>query len=300
MKLSIPFLAFKPEQLSRVGTYQNDCVEAIIFNRSDLENATWDKVWEGVSIAAIAYNPSNVTFHFPVNDANYLEDLFVQKRLYEAFARASDLGLHGVVIHSNQIRPILEWANIDLSAEREKVVELLEKISSFSNGQSWLALENMPVMDNFAEEIDPLFIYPKDFELLKGCKTKVTWDVCHYSNTEANIERVLSGQFHRKYYQNIQEISSLDFLKIKEQIVHWHFSAFSGIADPSLSDICKEGVIPAKSTLGDLYYRRVFEKIIETAQENHHMVFEIQETDYSNRIETKGMIEWAQSLLSSS
>lgn len=300
MKFSIPFLASQLQQLPSRGDYINDCVEAILFNRRDLESPHWEQSWLNIQKAASLYGPAQVTFHFPVNDSDYTQDLFVRQKLQEAFTRACDLGLQGVVVHSNRIRLIAEWSTLHLPTEREKVLETLENISRLATtNTTWLALENMPIMDNYAIEIDPLFVYPEDFQSLMNTKTKVIWDVCHFSNTQANVEKVFSGGFDRKSYPNLKKIHPLDFLQIQERIVHWHFSAFLGVADPSISQTCKEGVLPSESTLGEAYYQTVLQAIAQIARPSQHVVFEIQELDYTNRMETRRMLQWAQFHLSS-
>lgn len=296
MKLSVPYLANRLKQLPFPGQYGNDAVEAILFNREDLESATWKEVWEGIQQASRLYSPKNVTFHFPVNNCDYVSDPYVRDRLIEAYRRACEIGLQGIVVHSNRIRPISEWHKIDLLDERNCLLDTLLEIVKEKNS-TWLALENMPLMDNFGIEIDPLFVYPEDFLILENTPIKVVWDTCHYSSTQANVQRVEAGKSSPNYYPSLKKTSQLAFLEILDLITHWHFSAFCGIADPDSKEICKEGVVPEASTLGNEYYKHSFAQIAAHSAIDAHMVFEIQEDDYLERRETKRMIEWANSLL---
>jgi hypothetical protein len=66
-----------------------------------------------------------VSFHFPVNDSDYVADAFVRSRLVEARIRASDLGLAGIVVHSNRIRVFAGWEGHDLPSKRDKVLSTL-------------------------------------------------------------------------------------------------------------------------------------------------------------------------------
>ena len=90
-------------------------------------------------------------------------------------------------------------------------------------------------------------------------------------------------------------MGELDFLSIRDLIVHWHFSAFLGVANPQTGSISEEGVHPLKSTIGESLYKNAIKKILETSAPEEHMVFEIQEIDYLSRIEVKETIEWARS-----
>lgn len=291
INISIPFLATQRKQI--VSGIGNSCVEATIFNREDLENETWRKVWENIEIAAESIMPHKVTFHFPVNKSDYVSDSFVKARLIEAFQRASDMGLHGVVVHSNRIRSLNEWDGINLQEERCLVIDTLLTIRSQINSQTtWLALENMPVMDNHCIEIDPLFCYPKDFSGLLGKDVGIVWDICHFTNTIATIEQVSQGRQDKKYYPNIQICHPKSFLDIKDQIVHWHFSAFKGIPNPYTNEPCSEGALPWEATLGEDIYKKLWKAIQHNYSNNQHVVLEISEDNYEERTRVPQMLKW--------
>jgi hypothetical protein len=297
VKFSIPFLAKNINQMPLPGKYDNQSVEAVLFNREDLEKPVWDEVWKNIHVAARLYGSENVTFHFPVNNSDYVAETFVADRLKESLARASDLGLNGIVVHSNRIRDIDEWSTLPLAIERTKVIDCLSHIRGQQGlKKTWLALENMPVMDNYGKEIDPLFIYPSDFQELNQTDVKVVWDACHFTNTITNIEQVINRKQNAKYYPNIQQAHYLDFLGIQHQIAHWHFSAFSGICNPDEKTFCKEGVLPSESTLGEDVYRQIMSEILKSAEISQHITFEIQEECYINRMQIIQMLKWVKNL----
>ncbi|MCF6298223.1 MAG: hypothetical protein L3J08_09630 [Flavobacteriaceae bacterium] len=147
-------------------------------------------------------------------------------------------------------------------------------------------------MDNHGIEIDPLFCFPDDFKVLEGTDINITWDICHYSNTLANMMDVLSGKQHRKYYPNIQNAKIEDFTKLNSRISHWHFSAFKGIADPKTGSKCTEGVLPIDSTLGENFYKKCLRLVEGNSSTKRKITLEIQEENYVQRTTVKKMIKW--------
>jgi len=279
--ISAPFLATDIRQLTALSGVDIGCVEAIIFNREDLEDRPWQIIWSNISTACDTYNAENVIFHFSVNDSDYTDDPWVRIRLKEAYERVSDLGISGMVVHSNRIRPIPEWQRINLNTEREKVVTVLNDLLSLHSSQRpWLGLENMPVMDNHGIEIDPIFCFPHDFKILNGTNIGITWDICHYTNTLANMEKLYNGSHLPCHYPNSRIAQLEDFSMLENKIVHWHFSAFAGIANPDTGEKCHEGVLPEVSALGEETYissAKLMKKMLKSDQK---ITLEIQEKNY--------------------
>lgn len=300
LQYSVPFLAFKKDQMPfpdrQIG---NTAAEAILFDRAHLEGEIWETSWKNVADAVKIFGNKNVSFHFPVNESNYCEDTFVHERLVETYKRAGDLGLRGVVAHSNTINLISDWKDLDVSALQKKVADCLNDIVSRNPCESWLALENMPVMDNFVKEIDPLFSFPSDFDILKGTNVSIIWDICHYFNTVSTMKQVLSGEQNPVYYPNIKSEDYYDFAKLNN-IVHWHFSAFNGIPNPDDGTICKEGVLPEEGTLdAGLYEKAILEMDLYSSkkQDSTCMVFEIEESNYMTRDNARRAIQWVENVL---
>lgn len=268
-------------------------MEAILFNREDLEKPIWDISWKNVEKAGLLYKPENISFHFPVNDSDYVEDTFVSLRLQEALQRATDLGLHGVVVHSNRVRPLNKWKYIDIADWRKQVANKLNQIRELvPEDQTWLALENMPIMDNHGKEIDPLFVFPSDFILLVKSRVKVVWDICHFTNTFANLKQLSTGIQNKEYYPNVKPIKPFDFVEIAKQIVHWHFSSFLGVANPDTGLQCREGILPCCGELDEEIYVECLKHILSVGKPDQHIVFEIQEQDYTRRLNAEKMLQW--------
>jgi hypothetical protein len=292
MKFSVPFLATDVSQLPTPKQYGQDAVEAIIFERKDIEGDQWDLIWKNIEKATQIYGGQQVSFHFPINYCDFVNDPFVRDRLIEGLQRATDFNLRGIVIHSNQIEPDL-WHNVDLTAKREKVLDSLLDIRAKVKGKTFLGLENMPVVENNSDTMDPLFVFPCDFEALRGTDISVVWDVCHFAKTLFCVDEVLGGKQGIRYYPNMRDVDQMDFLSIRDLIVHWHFSAFLGVANPEKGIRSEEGHQPFDSTADETLYQAIVKKILTSASPEEHMVFEIQEKDYCNRVEVPKTIKWA-------
>ncbi len=297
MHISMPYLATDPLQFpERNHTF--GAVEAIVFDRKALDAENWRILWQLIDRAIAIYSPERVTFHFPVNHSDYVDDVFVRSRLVEAIARCTDREMHGLVVHSNRIRPIGSWMNISIPDERAKVIDCLGNLAACYDVP--IFIENMPIMDNYGIEIDPLFVFPNDFIEAVSAGLQVVWDICHYSSTVATVNEVLAGQQSRSHFPNLRECDYLDFLSIGRHIQHWHFSAFNGIANPSTGARCTEGVHPLGSSLGPGPYLRALKAAYGIMRPNTHVVLEVREDDYSHRRNFDRLRDWIMSALATS
>jgi len=296
MKFSLSYLGTNIEQLPEREIVTNNGVESALFNREDLEETPWKLVWDNIAIACERYGSENVSFHFPVNDSDFVADSFVRKRLTDALQRASDYGLRGVVVHSNRISSFDEWRTRNLAVERRSVVETLCAVREEVHSPTWLGLENMPVMGNFGKEIDPIFVYPDDFQILVGTDVGIVWDICHSFGTIAQIEEVTLGKQAEYCYPSIRQMDFLEFTRLSDQIVHWHFSSFVGTANPETGSICREGVLPSEGSVSESKYRRAFIEM-EKVDPSRYVNFEVKESDYLNRQNGKAIIEWSREVL---
>ncbi|MBA4310665.1 MAG: hypothetical protein C0425_10070 [Chlorobiaceae bacterium] len=292
MILSIPFLATNPDQIPYFDKdYGNQGVEAVLFNYRDLEDDNWLPVWKTIEKLVPIFGAQNLTFHFPVNNSDYVDNCFVKNKLIEALSRATDLNLSGIVVHSNRIRNISEWSTINLMSERNKVLDTLAHIRNRVQSKTWLALENMPVMDNYGKEIDPLFVFPQDFKNIPF-DLGIVWDFCHYTNSMAAVDAVREGKQKKIYYPNYQETFLEDFLSLQNKIKHIHFSAFYNLSNPDTEEICCEGVLPKESTMGEPIYKQAVKLIKRIERPDMHVVFEVQEQDYTQRQNAVSIIDW--------
>ncbi|MDR2794314.1 MAG: hypothetical protein LBB12_00880 [Holosporaceae bacterium] len=297
-KISVPFLSFVREQIPfREKLIGNQCAEAIMFNAKDLFGSHWEMAWENIAEAASHFSPSNVTFHFPVDNANYCEDRGILDKLMESYRRACDLGLAGIVVHSNCIHNIGDWSEISLPDLRKRVADTLYLVkNSVENSQdTWLSLENMIIMDNFGKEIDPLFLYVDDFQVLDE-SIGVVLDLCHFFYTVTVSRMLLDGRLDKKHYPSVCSCSYDDIKKFK-CVRHCHFAAFRGIAMPFTEQYCSEGMLPEEGDIdGNLYY-----EALSYLNENFsgHVVLEIQESDYAIKSKSRFLIKKIKELFQS-
>lgn len=298
MKFGLSYLATSKEQLEAVLNSSARCIEGVIFDRSDLQDDRWKRVWNVMERAAQSVERKRLSFHFPVNHSDYVSDSWIRMRLEEAYQRVCDLGIAGVVIHANRIRSIEEWQRLNPSDDRARVIEALSAVKSRGSG-SWLALENMPLMDNDLREIDPTFVFPKDFKDLHGTGVSVVWDVCHYFNSVATVRAVNEGAMPREIFPNFNETPGLlGFAALGEQIAHWHFSAFEGIPNTILGTRSTEGHLPWTGTWCETPYREAL-KAMSTLLDDSTCIFEVRESDYTKRDNGNAAIEWARNVLTS-
>ena len=298
MKMSLSFLAVNIAQMPILGSYGNDAVEAVSFNRSDLEDDVWKLVWENIGKACAVYGSSNVTYHFPMNDADYVEDESVYEKLVEAYERACALGLNGLVVHSNRIKKFEEWKQMDIANEQKRVIVRLKAVLSTSgvSSNTWIALENMPLVGNSGYDIDPLFCFSDDFKDLPG-NIGVVWDICHSTSTLAYIRALDTGNLSESLVLRTNNTDYYDFHNISTKVKHWHFAGYRGLNDPSNNQECIEGVTPKESSLGEALYADLLQDIAESKSIDSVINFEIQESDYINRVNGPAALEWAQTYL---
>lgn len=56
-KISAPFLALDVRQLETLFQVSIECVEAVIFDREDLEDESWNVVWSNIELARKNMSP---------------------------------------------------------------------------------------------------------------------------------------------------------------------------------------------------------------------------------------------------
>ncbi|MFI5270970.1 MAG: TIM barrel protein [Candidatus Saccharimonadales bacterium] len=297
MNLSLSFLGTEARQLPPPGVYGNDGVEAVLLNHGHLEADDWETAWENVQAASDMYGPENVTFHFPMNGSDYVEEKFVEGRLLEGYKRAGALGIAGVIVHSNRLRDVAEWRRFDVADEQTRVLELLSRVASAgNNGTTWLGLENMPIVGNFGYETDPLFSKAKDFSDMPP-NVGVVWDVCHATSSEQYITDLKFGLLPRKLIARSAEKSDFDPAKVAADIVHWHFAAFGTLNNPNLGTDCEEGLLPSEIPASSGVFEDALCHILELSGGTEAINFEVQEADYTSRERGPEIISWAKEII---
>lgn len=292
--LGYTFYANDISQLDESASSMIGRIEALLMNNNDLKN-NWENAWSNIQKVVNKYGSENISFHFPFDDADYINDLFVQERLIESIERSDELGLRCVVIHANQRYLIGEWKKKNLNVLREIFLEKLYKIVDTAKGNTIVCLENMPPIGNLYDDADPLFIFPKDFENLDHEQIKIVFDINHYFNSVTTMKAVRKDKRLLDYLPNVfLDAEYLDFKDIIDNIFHWHFSAFDHITDPIKKISCNEGVLPDCSESVDTSLYREASKIIIDANDKkcNSVIFEVKDIDYSKRTNVKRMAEW--------
>lgn len=295
--MSVSFLANDISQMPLPNAYGNNSIEAISFNRDDLTDEKWDLVWKNIKLACKTYSSENVTYHFPINNSDYVEDGWVFEKLVDAYRRAINFGLSGVVVHSNRIKTFDEWKSLDISVERNKVLEKLNNLVKIINNTSstWLALENMPIVGNSGYDIDPIFCFVKDFsQLPEGIG--IVWDVCHAVSTVEYLHAHKNSRLKEDLVLRTCNDEYFDFTSIRNKIRHYHFAGIRGINDPGSKTICIEGILPAESSVPEIIYKK-FIKLISEGSFERTINFEIQEDNYYKRENAPKIMEWVKKCL---
>lgn len=303
MILSIPFLATDVAQLDRGLLAEGHGVEATLFRGEDvMDDDRWALVRRNLRAVA-ALSPPSLTFHFPVEDADWVADAAVRDRLLEALDVVGELGFHGVVLHSNRIASHEVWRARDLERERDALGGALAALARRVESSSlWVGLENMPVTGNDAVDLDPLLVYPEDFAGLCGGPVGVTWDVCHYAYTTYVGESIAAGSLdHADDYPHLRlpvratGATQLVPSTLHGQLRHAHLSAFTGIADRRRRTTCTEGELPGAGPVGEQRYADAL--LALRAASVRAVTLEVQEVDYTRRRRAPEMVAWCRSVL---
>ena len=261
--------------------------EAILFSNNDLENNNWEKVWRNLSKVAEIIGYENLSFHFPMDNCNYIDDAFIKQRLVDTICRANMLGITKVIIHPNLRYKINEWNCID---RKKMQTKLFDFINQLDTGNVELCLENMPPIGNKFDDADSSVLFVSDI----NPKIDYTWDICHYFNVVTTMELAIKDNKWKDVLADIEECHYLDFKNKLSNIKHYHFSAFEKIANPFSKQICNEGVLPEQSCVNESYYAEALKIIYNDAVKNNkRIIFEISEDNYYNRINIFKMLEWA-------
>lgn len=301
MILSIPFLASRMEQFSPATLEQGFGVEASLFDRQDIvDPEVWRQVQANTLRIAREHRPASYTFHFPVNDCNYLEDPLVRQRVWESLELVDACGMDGLVLHSNLIYPTDEWRRLDPARKWEQYREFAQELQQRTRGaRFWVGLENMPIHGNDAEELDPVLVFPHDFEGLYGGNVGITWDFCHYSYSVFVASKLLANELDElDEYPRVQPAGYMDFLALGDHIVHYHFSAFRGVASRRRGTRCVEGMPPWDADVPEAVYREAFAHICRSKAKA--TTLEIRETDYRFRKMAFQVADWCRTLMEDS
>lgn len=262
-------------------------VEAILFSIEDLLDENWEIAWKNIKEMVDIKGKENVSFHFPMDNCDYVNDNFVRNRLEDAVRKANKLGIKKIVIHPNLRYQVSEWKYIDRNKMRDILYEIVSNIKS---DKTLLCIENMPPIGNKYDDGDSAVIFMDDLEK----NYNYTLDICHYFNVVETMKKTNNEKAWKEVLAEIKVCDYFDFLDKLKYIKHFHFSAFREIANPFENQICIEGVLPNDSCVDEDIYKLAMKIIYEDAVSNDKsIIFEISEEDYTNRKNIFKMLEWA-------
>jgi len=94
------------------------------------------------------------------------------------------------------------------------------------------------------------------------------------------------------------EINYETFFDYKNNIKHYHFSAFKDIANPFAQKFCQEGVLPTESVVDEMHYIQAMQFIYnDSVKNNKTIIFEISESNYIERKNIFKMLDWVKAIL---
>ena len=262
-----------------------------IFKRNDiLDPRSWQLI-KANARHVMSLNPPAAIFHFPVDDCDYQYDRSVRNRLYEVIDLVTDLGMDGLVLHSNRVATHQVWSQRDLRKEQSQLSSFLRQLNTrIENADIWIGMENMPLMGNDALDYDPVLVYPQDAGMISYGKIGLTWDFCHYSYTVEASTRINNGTLNGDGYPSLLECDFLDFESLTDQICHFHFSAFRGFATTS-GGRCREGFAPWAGVVEESVYDKGFQLMCQSPHART-VTLEIAESDYVDRSQIWKVIDW--------
>ena len=219
--------------------------EAILFSEKDLENSRWETAWRNIQKVASIIGNTNLSFHFPMNNCDYVNNRGIRQKLLDALIRAESIGLSKIVVHPNLTYSIPEWRYLDRTKMRTVLHSTIESIMKEAKTAIPLCIENMPPIGNLCDDADSAILFTSDFSPM----FLYTFDICHYFNVVETMNRAKTDGNLRHYLAEVQECSFLDFIDVLPLIAHYHFSAFDRIAYPPTRQFCHEGLIPQQSNI---------------------------------------------------
>lgn len=291
----VPFFGLDSKQIDLKWVEKGYGLEANIFDGKSLFDKSYTKKFSEVLSFVQTLNPSLLTLHFPTDNADYLNDEFIKKQLYEFINLGIKYNASGITVHANQFMNVAEFQNYNLLDNRKRIIEFFNMLDEEIKGTDiWIGVENLPIIGNLGDDFDPIFIYPEDFTDLVNLELSnvgITWDICHWSITY--LTRLGISKLLRQ-----EEIEYKDFhkyLSLIDHIKHFHFSSFKHLTIPFSEVRCFEGENPVNGSIDESLLHETLLKVKKnTLDRNIGIVFEVQETDYTNRKRSWETLNWFQ------
>lgn len=265
--------------------------EAILFSDNDLRTENWNQAWENMSKVANIIGNENLSFHFPMDNCDYINNELIKEKLIDSIKRANQIGIKKIIIHPNLRYKISEWNYINREKMKVILFDFIKKINM--NNNVLLCLENMPPIGNQFDDADSAILFASDINE----KINYTWDICHYFNVVRTMSEAYNNKEWNPFLAKIEQCDYFDFKEKLSNIKHFHFSAFENIANPLKKQICKEGILPSQSCVSESYYKKALQIIYKDAIENNKsIIFEIAEENYCKREKIIKMLDWAENV----
>lgn len=288
------FYALDEKQVTDDLIWNFGKAEAILFSNEDLESSKWEKVWRNIENVCNKIGSENVSFHFPMDNCNYVNNQYIRERLVDALNKANDLGIKKIVIHPNMRYAIKEWQYINRSKMQDLLYKTILEITSSNKTDTILCLENMPPIGNKYDDGDSAVLFMEDLNK----QINYTLDICHYFNVVKTMKEAQRKKEWREILAEIKKCDYFDFSNKLDNIKHFHFSAFEYIANPFMNQICIEGVLPNQSIIDEQIYAKAMKIIYSNAVENDKsIIFEISEENYYKRKQIFKMLAWAKEII---
>ncbi|OGE87876.1 MAG: hypothetical protein A3J07_04170 [Candidatus Doudnabacteria bacterium RIFCSPLOWO2_02_FULL_49_13] len=284
IKLCVPFLLTDSSQIPRSLIKQRKLsLEANIFDGKQLSGLVEQNKFS--KLLNVATRTGTVrAFHFPAENADYLESKKLTKLLYTAVAALGERKIPYLVLHSNHIRLLEKFDHKKLPQIRQRYLGFYQALGEFAQNQNVaVCIENLPIVGNQGNDFDSVFVFPDDFKNLTQAGIKIAWDLGHWAYS--------CGAFGSVSKQ-IEALSKnhpafFDFLQLKKNIAHFHFSSFKKLT--SLK--CAEGIIPQVGDFSENMLAKAC-RIIHEWPGGIGMTLEIQEKNYRERINLAKTLEW--------
>ncbi|RJQ27825.1 hypothetical protein C4577_00680 [Candidatus Parcubacteria bacterium] len=294
IKLAVPFLLSEPKQIPNSIKGKDFFLEGIVFDANlFIEDTYWEKIENSIIFLSKKFPNQLYSLHFPVNNADYLTSPKVKEYLYKFIDLAFKHNISVIVLHSNSIE-LLETFNIkSLAKKRARYLAFFKKLDLYLlNKKLKICIENMPIVGNSGEDVDCIFVLPKDFKKLNFNNIKITWDIGHWAYTWS----VLKSLTAISPYIKTTKVQFNEFLKLRRNLAHFQFSSFRTIALPGTNSVCVEGVVPMQGDIDEKLLQNVLH-VIYSWKEQYVMSLEIQDEDYAHRVNLLKTINWIENVI---
>jgi len=293
--MQIPFL------LTDISQFPSDLLsndihfEGSIFDGDYLaQDSTWSSIKSNLSSIYRTYGKVIHSLHFPMDNANYLEDLNSRKHLLKYIDLAQQFEIDTIVLHSNCIQPVSKFDLHSLKEIRSRYIDFFHHLNeTIKNGSVRLGVENMPIIGDRGIDFDSIFVLPADFDAINFSHVGVTWDFGHWAYTH----HVLSSLSNFSSAVKVKKTNFSDYLQLKDKIVQTHFSSFLGTTYPDSNSHCNEGVHPEIGTPNIQLLKDAL-IVVNSWKKIVPMTLEIKENDYRQRMNAVKVMDWVQSVIS--